>query len=66
MSKINILALKKEGEQERLRQEIGSLAYQCKNLCEAINWNEYKDSKKRIDAIKEKLVYIEDLFAELV
>lgn len=65
MSKIQILSLKKEGEQERLRKEICSMAWDCKRLAEGIVWSDEKQSIKNIDLIRKKLVFIEDLFAEL-
>jgi hypothetical protein len=61
-----ILSIKKEGEQERLRKEIGSVAWDCQKLSEKINWVDPKNSQKYIDEIRKKLSYIEDLFAELI
>ena len=65
MSKISILSLKKEGEQERLRREIHSLAWNSKNLCEEIKWQDPKEANKKIEQIRKNLAFIEDLFAEL-
>lgn len=65
MSKLSILSIKKEGEQENIRKTIGSLAWDCRNLSEQIVWHDEKQSLKNIEQIREKLAFIEDLFAEL-
>lgn len=65
MEKDEIVALKKVGEQEKLRQKISSLMWDIRSAAERATCDNYKDWYKEIYTLKCRLEDAEQLYLEL-